>query len=98
MSVAEFLALGLLVFLSTMVVDLAIARYTLALVDVRNGSASPHRAALWSVVGWAGSATGFYLAVTRSMAFLGFEAAGLYVGTLIGLRRAQRDVTSAVRG
>ena len=75
----------LLVFVSSALIDYAHARYVGAL-----GASDPHRAGRWSVVQWAGATCGFVIAVKVTFWALPFEAAGLYVGTLLAVARTAK--------
>jgi hypothetical protein len=91
-STLVFLGMAALVTASMMMLDVAHARYSLTMVDVRRGLPVRHRAARWSVLGWAAGAVCFYLTVRYSMALLPFEALGLYIGTIIGTAGASSGV------
>jgi hypothetical protein len=93
-TVFVYVVMAVLVTASMLVVDVAHARYALAMVDVKRGLSARHRAARWSIVCWAASAVCFYLTVRYTMTLLPFEAIGLYLGTIIGTR----NVTSGVPG
>lgn len=73
--------LGLAVLVSSAAIDYAHARYVQAL-----GAGRRHGAARWSVVQWAAASVGFVIAVKVSVWLLPFEAAGLYLGTLLAVR------------
>lgn len=74
------LALGMMVMAATCALDFAHTRYVMA-VHERNR----HRAALWSVVQWSAATIGFVVAIKVSLYLLPFEAAGLYLGTLLAV-------------
>lgn len=65
----------------------ACADYAHAVYAARRDAAEAHPAARWSVLQWASMTVGFVAAVKVSMATLPFEAAGLYVGTWLAVRR-----------
>ncbi len=69
------------VFCAAVTIDFSHARYVRALVDGRR-----YAAATWSVLQWSGAIVGFIIAVECSMWVLPFEAAGLFLGTLLGSR------------
>jgi hypothetical protein len=68
------------VLLSATLIDFAHARCVVAIAE-----RAPHRAALWSIVQWAGATVGFIIAVKVTFWVLPFEAAGLYLGTVIAV-------------
>lgn len=74
------LGIGLLVFVSTCALDFAHTRYVIAVHDGHR-----HKAAKWSVIQWMAATIGFIAAIKVSLYLLPFEAAGLYVGTLLGM-------------
>jgi hypothetical protein len=76
-------ALGILVFASAGIYDLCHARYVAAL-----GDGARHRAARWSVGQWLAATIALVVAVRVTLWYLPLEAAGLYVGTLVGTSRA----------
>lgn len=71
--------LALAVFAAAVTIDFSHARYVRAMI-----SGHRYAAATWSVVQWSGAIVGFVIAVRHSMWVLPFEAAGLFVGTLLG--------------
>lgn len=75
-------ALCLLVFASSTLIDFAHARCVVAI-----GDAAAHRASRWSVLQWGGATVGFLVAVKVTLWALPFEAAGLYLGTFLAVRR-----------
>lgn len=70
-----------IVLLSATLIDYAHARCVVAIAD-----RAPHRAALWSIVQWGGATVGFIIAVKVTFWVLPFEAAGLYIGTMLAVR------------
>jgi hypothetical protein len=69
-----------LVFVASALVDVCHAHYVRALV-----AGARHRAARWAVGQWLSATVGFAVAVRVSLWYLPLEAAGLYVGSLIGV-------------
>lgn len=74
---------------------------TMAAVDYchanYNGAINARRtieAALWSVGQWGAASVGFVVAVKVSMWYLPFEALGLFVGTILGVRRVNKSCTA----
>lgn len=72
-------------------VDVAHARYALAMIEVRRlqGLRAPWlrelaRASAWSVIQWGAASVAFLVNVKVSMWYLPFEGLGLALGTLIG--------------
>lgn len=84
------LLLCLAVFLSATMIDYAHAR---CVVAIQAGAA--HRAALWSMVQWAGATVGFIIAVKVTFWVLPFEAAGLYTGTMLAVGKHQQGASCA---
>lgn len=76
------LGLGALVFASAGVYDVCHARYVRAL-----GDDDRHRAARWSVGQWMAATIALVIAVRVTLWYLPLEAAGLYLGTLLGASR-----------
>lgn len=74
--------LGILVFVVAATLDFAHANYVRA-VQLRR----PYWAALWSVCQWAAGTTAFVIAVKVSLWLLPLEAAGLALGTILGVKR-----------
>lgn len=83
MSIPETLGLGMLVFCATCALDFAHANYVIA-VNARRRV----RAASWSVAQWGASMVGFIVAFKVSLYLIPFEAAGLFVGTLLAVPKA----------
>lgn len=82
--------LCLAVLLSATLIDYAHARCVLAI-----HCGARHRAARWSVLQWAGATLGFVIAVKVTFWVLPFEAAGLYIGTLLAVRSTEATKPSA---
>lgn len=80
----ETVGYALLVTATMATVDFAHAKYALAMFEHRRSGVSIHAAARWSVVQWSAASIGFVVAVKVSMWFLPFEAAGLYIGSVLG--------------
>ena len=76
--------IGLLVFIASAAIDFANTRYVQAVNAVE-----PHGAARWSVLQWTASLVGFVVAVKYSLWILPVEAAGLYAGAWLSLRKQQ---------
>lgn len=78
----EFVLIGLLVFVTAAGIDYAHGRYLRAF-------ASGHSlaAASWSVAQWTAGTIAFVVAVKVSMLLIPLEAAGLFVGTLLAVKR-----------
>lgn len=83
-----YFLVGLAVFVSAALIDLANSRYVLAVTTL-----APHRAARWSVLQWAASLVGFLVAVKMTLWMLPVEMLGLYTGTWLSLRWS-RDMLS----
>lgn len=82
--------LCLVVLVSAVLIDYAHARCVVAI-----SQRAAHRAALWSVVQWGGATVGFMIAVEVTFWVLPFEAAGLYLGTLLAVNPvSQREKPS----
>lgn len=101
MTALEFAAIAALVTASMTLVDYAHARYSVEMYDHRRDARVDlprwrrplYRAAVWSLVQWGSASAGFVVTVTISMWFLPFEAAGLFMGTILGgSRRESRGV------
>ncbi len=85
MSALEWAGLALAVFASAFFYDLAIARYVAAA-----GSGAAHAAARWSVLTYLVGLVGL-CGVLKISTWLALpEAAGLYAGTLAGVRWGKR--------
>ncbi len=82
MTIPVFIVLGLAVFTSSVSIDFAGTRYVQAVRDDRR-----LRAATWSVLQWCAATVGFVVAVKVSLWLLPLEAAGLFVGTLLAVRK-----------
>ncbi len=81
--------LCLVVFASAITIDFAHARCIVAI-----GDRAGQRAARWSLVQWMASTVGILVAFKVTLWVLPFEAAGLYVGTLLAMRTAaERSMT-----
>ena len=78
------------VFLASALIDFAHARGIVAI-----GERAGHRAARWSLAQWIGSTIGFLIAMKVTCWVLPFEAAGLYVGTVLAVRRTRPPRTLA---
>src|SRR5512144_1196408 len=72
--------LCLLVLVSATLIDFAHARCVVAIAQ-----RAPYRAALWSLLQWAGATVGFIVAVKVTFWVLPFEALGLYIGTVVAV-------------
>lgn len=77
----EAAALAVLVLASSAAIDFAHARYVQAVTARRQ-----LRAAVWSVTQWCAASVGFVVAVKVSLWLLPFEAAGLFLGSLLAVR------------
>jgi hypothetical protein len=80
--------LCLFVLVSATLIDFAHARCIVAIAE-----RAPHRAALWSILQWGGATVGFIIAVKVTFWVLPFEAAGLYLGTVIAVATTKDDKT-----
>jgi hypothetical protein len=80
----------LLVFVASVGIAFAHARYANARDDLR-----PLAAATWDVVSWGAAVIGFIVAIKLSLWALPFEAAGLFVGTYAVVVRARQTHQSA---
>lgn len=78
--------LCLVVLFSATLIDFAHARCVVAIA-----AGAPHRAAMWSILQWAGATVGFIIAVKVTFWVLPFEAAGLYLGTVIAVATSKAD-------
>lgn len=74
------IAIGL--FCSSCMIDFAHARYVRANMESRR-----FHAANWSALQWCAGTVGFVVAIKIGLWLLPCEVAGLYVGTLIGVRK-----------
>lgn len=89
----ETLGVCLLVFVCSCLVDFAHARYvqsvhqTSIAREYQERQKARHHAAAWSLGQWMSATVGFVVAVKLTLWALPFEAAGLYLGTLIGIPR-----------
>lgn len=83
-------AICLLVLLTSTALDYAHTRYVQA-VELR----AAHAAAAWSVVQWIAASIGFVAAIRFSLWVLPFEAAGLYLGTLLAVKKHASRVPGA---
>lgn len=86
-----FAVLAALVTATMAAVDIAHARYALAMVEVRRFQErglpwrrALYHAAAWSVIQWGAAGVALVVTMRVSLWFLPFEALGLFVGTLIG--------------
>ena len=75
------LLLGLLVFVAATCIDYAHARHVQSVM-----AQQASRAALWSVFQWGAATVGFVIAARITLWVLPFEAAGLYLGTILAVR------------
>lgn len=76
-----YLLLAFAVFVSTVAIDFAHARYTQAVAEFR-----AHRAGLWSLASFGAAALAFVLVVDVSLWLMIPEGLGYYVGTRLALR------------
>ncbi len=83
------LLLGVTVFVASAFLDYSATRYVQAV-----GEREPHRAARWSVLQWSASLIGFLVAIKHSLWILPVEAAGLYAGAWLSLRKQRSKVDS----
>lgn len=74
--------IAILVTVAMAAVDFCHARYTRAMIG-----GHVYEAAFWSVGQWTAASVGFVVAVKLSMWYLPFEAAGLFIGTVLGAKR-----------
>ncbi len=79
MNAVEFITLAALITASTICVDFAAARWSLAVRDGRRWAAGR-----WSVAQWAATSAGFVLVVKVNIWLLPFEAVGLFIGSVWG--------------
>jgi hypothetical protein len=79
-----------LVLVSATLIDFAHARCVVAIAE-----RAPYRAALWSLLQWAGATVGFIVAVKVTFWVLPFEALGLYVGTVVAVATSKDGAPEA---
>lgn len=84
--------LMLLVFVSAVAWDFAIANYNLALKDLKG-----HAAGLWSIAAYIVGAIGFVLAVKVTLWIMVPEAIGMYIGTRLAIWGKKRLIAKQAR-
>lgn len=82
--------LCLLVLISATLIDFAHARCVVAIAQ-----RAPYRAAVWSLLQWAGATVGFIVAVKVTFWVLPFEALGLYIGTVVAVATSKDETPAA---